>query len=41
VLTKEEMMRKLQLRRGDVSGILDLIQSQLEISLTRLLKKKA
>ncbi len=41
VLTKEEMMRRLQLRRGDVSGILDLIKSQLEVSLTRLLKKKA
>jgi RNA polymerase sigma-70 factor, ECF subfamily len=41
VLTKEEMMRRLQLKRGDVSGILYLIKSQLEISLTRLFKKKA
>jgi RNA polymerase sigma-70 factor (ECF subfamily) len=37
-LVKTEMMRRLQLRRADVSAIMQLIRSQLDVSITRLLR---
>jgi RNA polymerase sigma-70 factor (ECF subfamily) len=36
--TKAEMMRRLQLRGADVSAIVRMIQSQIDVSITRLLR---